>query len=292
MTQQLTTPPAALPVLPAPTHADVAYGWHERHVLDFWHAEPRRAGTLTPLMVFIHGGGFRNGDKRVLGPAQLEHWLAAGISVASINYRLSQHAPAPASFQDGARAIQFLRTKASEWGFDPARIAASGGSAGAGISLWVGFHDDMADPSSPDPVARQSTRLSCMLVRNGQTSYDTRFIRRHIGGPAYKQVALTDLFRLEEGEADAPPPEKARIMEQTAPINLVSAGDPPAYLTYTQQNVPTTAETDAGTGIHHPTFGYLLKDKMDTLGIECVVRCGVTPPGGSEETEWLLKHLG
>ena len=277
--------------LPPPTHADVPYGPHERHVLDFWRSETGAGGQPTPLLVFIHGGGFRGGDKRTLGLAQLERWLGAGLSVASINYRLSQHAPAPASFQDGARAIQFLRSKAGQWRFDPRRVAASGGSAGAGISLWIGFHDDLADPVSDDPVARQSTRLSCMLVRNGQTSYDTRFIRRHIAGAAYRNQALIQLFQLEEGESEHPPPEKARVMEETAPINFVSAGDPPAYLTYSQQNLPTTPETNEGTGIHHPTFGYLLKEKMDELGIECVVRCGVTPPGEPAEIDWLLKHL-
>jgi len=44
---------------------------------------------------------------------------------------------------DCARAIQFLRSKAARWNIDPKRIAATGGSAGAGISLWLGFHDDL-----------------------------------------------------------------------------------------------------------------------------------------------------
>jgi hypothetical protein len=274
----------------------VAYGPHERHVLDFWEPETWGKGAEAPLIVFIHGGGFRNGDKGSVAP-YLESWRHAGFAVASIHYRLSQHEPAPASFVDGARAVQFLRTKAAEWGFDASRIAASGGSAGAGISLWIGFHSEMADPSSADPVARQSTRLSCMLVRNGQCSYDTRFIRKHIRGAAYNHVALRELYRLEEGESESPPPAKARLMEETAAINLVGPGDPPAYLTYSQENIPTTDDTDQGTGIHHPTFGYLLKEKMDAFGIECVVRCGVerranSPYHSQEEIDWLRRQLG
>ncbi|MGH2354234.1 MAG: alpha/beta hydrolase fold domain-containing protein [Chloroflexota bacterium] len=279
-----------LPPLPPPTHADVPYGSYERTVLDFWKAEARD-GRPPPLIVFIHGGGFRGGDKRALGRPQLERWLEAGLAVASVNYRLSQHALAPAPFQDGARAVQFLRSQAEAWGFDARRVACSGGSAGAGISLWIGFRDDMADPHSDDPVARQSTRLSCMLVRNGQTSYDTRFIRRHIQGPAYRHPALIQLFRLQEGEADDPRPEKARMMEETAPINFVTADDPPAYLTYAQEHRPTTPETDQNTGIHHPTFGVLLNERMDAVGVECVVRCGVTPPGAPDEIGWLRRHL-
>ncbi len=58
----------------------------------------------------------------------------------------------PAPQHDGARAIQFLRSKAGEWNLDPKRFAAFGGSAGTGISLWTGLHDDLADPKSSDPV--------------------------------------------------------------------------------------------------------------------------------------------
>src|SRR5262249_58540664 len=83
---------------------------------------------------------------------------------------------------DGARAIQFLRSKAAEWNLDPKKFAATGGSAGAGISLWVGFHDDLADPVSTDPVSWQSTRLTCMAVLGAQASYDPRWIQRGIGG--------------------------------------------------------------------------------------------------------------
>jgi hypothetical protein len=246
-------------------------------------------------VVWIHGGGFRGGDKRSVA-AFLEDWRAAGLAVAAIHYRLSQDAPAPASFQDGARAVQFLRSKAPEWGFDPRRVGASGGSAGAGISLWIGLRGDQADPTSSDPVARQSTRLSCLLVRGAQTSYDTRFIRAHIQGSAYRHPALVQLFRLEEGEAEEPPPEKARLMEATAALNFAGPGAPPVYFVYPRPNTPTTPETDAGTGIHHPTFGYLLKERLDALGVECVVRCGVPPPGTpgydpSEEVGWLLEHL-
>jgi acetyl esterase/lipase len=291
MTTPSATSPAVPPPVPPPAFVDVPYGPHERNTLDFWPAEPAGGDRVPPLLIYIHGGGFRSGDKRTgNGLHALRDWLRAGISVASINYRLSQHAPAPAPFEDGARAVQFLRTRAGEWRFDPHRIAASGGSAGAGISLWIGFHDDMADPASADPLARQSTRLACMLVRNAQTSYDTRFIRQEIRGPAYQHPALAQLFGLREGEAEAPPPDKARLMEQTAPINYVSAGDPPVYLSYGQLDAPTTPSTDANTGIHHPTFGHRLKEKMDALGIECVVRCGA-PVADPAETDWLLHQL-
>ncbi|MFN5960821.1 MAG: carboxylesterase family protein, partial [Verrucomicrobiota bacterium] len=122
------------PVNPAPTAANVKYGEHERQVLDFWKAEgdgPR------PLLFFIHGGGWRNGDKSGIRVAP---YLQAGISVVSINYRYTQLAgdvvpPVKAPLHDAARALQFVRSKAGEWNLDKTKVVASGGSAGACSSL-------------------------------------------------------------------------------------------------------------------------------------------------------------
>ena len=76
-----------------PMYCDVAYGDHTRNVLDFYRAE----GEKTPLLVYIHGGGFKGGDKNALPSALLDACLAAGISVATINYPLSDTDPYPAS---------------------------------------------------------------------------------------------------------------------------------------------------------------------------------------------------
>ena len=163
------TPPA----LPKPTLENVAYGTHERQVLDFYKAA---SGKPTPLLFFIHGGGWVAGDKRGLTGPAVKSYLGAGISVVSINYRYSWQAqlagikpPVKAPLEDAARALQFVRSKAGEWNIDKQRISASGGSAGACSSLWLAFHKDMADPKSSDPVARESTRLWSAAVVGAQT---------------------------------------------------------------------------------------------------------------------------
>ena len=97
------------PRLEQPTHADVKYGAHERQVLDFWRAPGDKP---SPVLVHIHGGGFVGGDKRSLSPILLREALASGISVASIHYRfVGKGVTFPAPQQDGARAIQFIRSK-------------------------------------------------------------------------------------------------------------------------------------------------------------------------------------
>lgn len=179
------------PTKPAADLADVRYGPHERNLLNVWKAKPPpgQAGPR-PLVVFFHGGGFRSGDKSIVPAWLLRDCLDQGISVASANYRLSQIAPFPAPMLDGARVIQYLRLNAAELGVDPNRIAASGSSAGAGIALWVGFHDDLADPTSNDPVARQSSRVCCLGVEGAQTTYDPRMIKTIVGGRAHEHSAL------------------------------------------------------------------------------------------------------
>jgi iduronate 2-sulfatase len=147
--------------VPIPTKVGIKYGDHPRHILDFWQAE---ADKPTPLVLVIHGGGWRGGSKeRMARFADARALLDAGISVAAINYRLMRHAadvtpPVKAPMHDSARALQFIRTQAKAWNIDPTRIGLAGGSAGACTSLWLAYHDDLADPTSDDPVARQSTR--------------------------------------------------------------------------------------------------------------------------------------
>jgi acetyl esterase/lipase len=177
----------------APTFKDVNYGPHERNVLDFWQAKSEKP---TPVVVYIHGGGFVAGDKSSVNAAMLKVCLDAGISCAAINYRYTTTAPFPGPMHDSARAIQFIRSKATEWNIDPKRIAAYGGSAGAGISMWLAFHDDLANPHSEDPVLRQSSRLTCAGSIGGQSTYDPLKIKELIGGRAWQHPALLPFYNL------------------------------------------------------------------------------------------------
>ena len=262
-----------------PTHRDVKYGPYDRNIMDVWLAESDKP---TPVLVSIHGGGFRAGNKGVKGDL-LSQCLEAGISVVAITYRLSDEAIAPAQFLDSARAIQFIRHKAEEWNLDPTRMAATGGSAGAGISLWLGFHDDLADPGNEDPVLRESTRLTCMSVNGGQTSYDPRFIRDLFPGTdTFQHSALAQLFAVDLDRLDDLPDEKYDLFEEVSPINHLTKDDPPAQLSY--GGSLDTQVTNQSIGIHHAKFGEVLKKKMDAFGIQCDVYAGPDVLGGGEKT--------
>jgi acetyl esterase/lipase len=249
-----------------PTHADVKYGPHERNVFDLYLPESDKP---TPLVLYIHGGGFQGGDKRSASGARI--YLDAGFAVAALNYRLTNTAPMPAAYLDCARALQFLRYHAKKWNLDPARVASTGGSAGAGTSLWIAFHDDLADPKSEDPIARQSTRLTCVAVSNGQSSYDPRFAEK-IGLPRpnfERHSFFLPFYNIKKDEIDTPGAYK--LYEEGAPITYLSKDDPPALLVYSYADEKVTNQSNLGLVVHHPRFGIALKDQMDKLGIECVV---------------------
>jgi acetyl esterase/lipase len=278
-----TTKPAdaAVPQPPAvsgPTLANVAYGAHERQVLDFYQA---KSDKPTPLLFFIHGGGWVSGDKGFTkNPGTLKQCLDAGISVVSINYRYSWQAqiagvkpPVKAPLEDAARALQFVRSKAVEWNIDKQRIGASGGSAGACSSLWLAFHSDMADPKSSDPVARESTRLWCAAVNGAQTSLDPKELKEwtpnsRYGGHAFGFMDPKDSKTRDTRFAEflAHREEVLPWIKEYSPIEHVTADDPPVYLIYAASPALGEPQKDP---THTANYGVKLQEKCKSLGVEC-----------------------
>ena len=274
---------------PEPDHADVIYGPHERNRLDLWLAPSAKP---TPLLVFIHGGGFVGGDKRNIPADLIAQARGRGWSVASLNYRLAQKAKYPAAMEDGRRAVQYLRWKAREYNFDPQRFAASGGSAGAVICLWIGFRPDHANPASGDALERQSTRFRAMALIGAQTFLEPRLLKEQISEATaqHRSIPLFLGFQPEMLYSE----ELAAVARDLQAITWVSKAAPPVYLFYSEPKGPVPAGAQPGTGIHHITFGHALKPKMDALGVECVVRHRDDLDGKSQVTEmieFLAKHL-
>lgn len=282
--QQSQRPAAARP---APSIANEHYGPHERQVLDLWTA---KSDQPAPLVVYIHGGGFRAGSKDSVSPGLVKTLLDKGISVMAINYRFSPEVTFPAHYLDCARAIQYARSHAKEWNLDPKRVGATGGSAGAGTSLWLGFHDDLADPKSTDPVLRESTRLSCMAVFGAQSTYDPFVITEWVGEAAARHPALEGFYGLKWDQYDTP--QARETFKKAAAITYLTHDDPPVYAFYNEPRGPLPADARPGTGIHHINFGLKLKEQMDKLGIECTIRHQDEHASSAQETvDFLVKHL-
>jgi len=262
-----------------PTAANVAYGDHPRQVLDFYQA---KSDQPTPLVLYIHGGGWVNGDKSGFNA---KPFLDAGISVAAINYRMAAKnqkdpnaapsavelkivPPVKAPLEDAARALQFIRSKAKEWNIDKKRIGATGGSAGGCSSLWLAFHDDMADPKSSDPVARESTRLYCAAVNGAQTSLDPKELREWMPNYGYGAHA----FGLPKFEALYDDRDKVLPwIKEYSPIEHVSKDDPPIFMFYGTQETPPVVGTKQKDPTHSAILGIKLEERLKAAGVECVL---------------------
>jgi len=114
-------------------------GGHERNKLDLY--LPKQAGRegrtpdKLPLIIWVHGGAWRAGSKRNC-PAT--RFLRKGYAVASINYRLSQHAIFPARIEDCKAAVRWLRANSNRYGLDGERIGVWGSSAGGHLVALLG----------------------------------------------------------------------------------------------------------------------------------------------------------
>ncbi|QGJ68815.1 Hypothetical protein PBC10988_4780 [Planctomycetales bacterium 10988] len=251
---------------PRPTRANVPYGDHERQVLDFWQAE---SAEPTPFVLFIHGGGFAAGSKESLKASTLKDLLDAGISVAAVNYRYYQQSPLPAALQDCRRALQFVRSKADGWNLDKTHAGATGGSAGAVASMYLAFHDEMADPTSSDPIARESTRLTCVATTAGQTTLDTHWWATNVPGWPKDEGIKQDTHAYRRwgiSEADF-----TAVVNDSSALSLISKDDPPIWMSYWMRpgdSMPKDLKRATSWRIHHVSFGVALKEKMDSLGIE------------------------
>lgn len=289
----------AEPPQPPPTHASVAYGSHERQVLDFWRASSARP---TPLVFHIHGGGWVTGDKaRVMG---LERFLAEGISVVSINYRYVTQAitagvqpPVQWPLHDAARALQFVRHRAAEWNIDSARIGATGGSAGACSSLWLAFHDDLADARSPDPIARQSTRLWCAAVSGAQTTLDPAQMKAwtpnsRYGGHAFGFMPDVKNLRTRDTQFAEFLAAREKVLpwiRAYSPYEHVTPDDPPVYLIYT---APPALGQDQKDPTHTANFGVKLQEKLRTAGVACeLVYPGAPDVRHAQSVDYLIATL-
>ena len=283
------------------TQENVAYGKHFRQVVDFYKADSTKP---TPVVLFIHGGGWVNGDKSgVQSSLDLAKLLKNGISVVSVQYRMVPDAqkngiqpPGKWPLEDAKRALQFVRSKSGEWNIDKIRIAACGGSAGACSSLWLAMHDDMSEAKSDDPVARESSRLWGAVVAGAQTQLDPKMTRQWMPNMAYgghafgfrsdKQERSSEFQRFYDGREQVLP-----WIREYSPMELLTRDDPPMILIYTgtEKVIKGQPQTDP---THSPLLGKMLAEKAEPLGVRAVVSYPAEPnPDYKNLTDSLMKLL-
>jgi acetyl esterase len=268
-----------------PTMEDVKYGPHARNVLDFYKAGSDKP---TPVVLFIHGGGFRGGSKKSVNQAILKELLAAGISVAAIEYRFVADKPLPAAHHDSLRALQFIRSKAPQWNIDKNRVGAFGGSAGAQICMWLAFHDEMADPHSSEPLKHESSRLKCVMTNGGQTTMDMDWWKKWVPGYEKPHRDRSEVY------GDVTDDKLRDIVKDISALSLITADDPPIFMSYGMKPdapIPVDSKRAQGWKVHHIIFGVKLKEKMDQLGVEANLKYPGVQTKYKTPTSFLIAKL-
>jgi acetyl esterase len=252
---------------PEPDVRDFRYGAHFGNDFDIYLAPDH--GKRTPLLVWIHGGAFLHGSKEGVSSRLVRECLANGISVASINYRLSQQAPFPAAFHDAARAVQYLRFDASRWNIDRDKICLAGSSAGGGISLWLAATEDRINPESTDLVEHYSSRPNLISGSDTQSSYDPNWIKQFLPASAYQQRAFLMLFRVPAKQQTEPWAREQ--FSQCSAIEHVGPHIPPTMLFYKYPDTYPTNDLPGGHAVHHPLFGLKFAEACAPHGVNVEV---------------------
>jgi acetyl esterase/lipase len=184
--------------------------------------------ALAPVVVFLHGGGWRLGSRHAAGPAYrgadptpFEQVARAGIAVASIDYRLSGEAVWPAQLHDAKAAVRWLRARAAELGIDPDRIASWGESAGGHLAELLGL---ATDPALEGEVGVTGPSSAVSAVAAWYAPSDVAAVATDLGqdpaDPGTREALLLG----------APPAGVPEVAAQASPITHVSAGAPPFLL--------------------------------------------------------------
>ncbi len=277
------------------TFVDEKYSQHPRNNFDIWLADLRKP---TPLVIYIHGGGFIGGDKsKYYASEDLVRFLDSGVSVAVINYRFMNEPPYGilSSMNDSKRCLQYIRYHAKKYNIDKKKIACTGGSAGAGTALWLAFSDDMADPENEDPVLRESTRLTCAGAFATQSTYDVYQWNAIIGLPEdsspEKQLAIARAFGFKTAK-NLNTPDAEIIRKELDFRSRMNKNSAPFFVFNKQKGgIPTTLDELN----HHPNHAKALKDKAEEVGLEAVVyapEIGIVDPSGKDLVQFVLEKFG
>ncbi|MEO1998143.1 MAG: alpha/beta hydrolase, partial [Planctomycetaceae bacterium] len=263
-------------------YRDVAYGSIEPE-LQTVDAYIVRSDKPTPVLMEFHGGGWRRGRRNMLSLYKgdlIRKVLDAGISVVSVDYRLAPKYRFPAQMEDAARAVQLVRSKAGEWNIDPQRISAIGGSAGGHLLSWVALNDDQVDLNSQDPVARQSSRLTCFVAQWAPldlTRVDPRALQR--SGPRGPDAANAFCSVLSVHPEDYNKSGSQAGIRAASPVFQVTPDDPPAFIMYggTPRGFDVRSLPSVSDAIHNPhsyLHAVLLVEALDRAGVPHVPHFG------------------
>jgi acetyl esterase/lipase len=207
-------------------HRDLPYvtNGHPRQKLDLYLP---KEGRELPLIIWVHGGAFRLGSKEDDVPLG---YLAAGYALASINYRLSQHAIFPAQIQDCKAAVRWLRANAGRFSLDPHRFGAWGPSAGGHLVAMLGTAGDVREFDVGENL-EQSSRVQAVVDYFGPTDFCQMDAHRVPGGMVHEPPDSP-----ESELVGGPIQENQDRVAKADPITYVTPNAPPFLVVHGDQD--------------------------------------------------------
>jgi acetyl esterase/lipase len=193
-----------------------------------------------PLVVYLHGGAWRAGDKTEYPKFLVQR----GYAVASVDFRSSNDARFPAQLHDIKAAIRFLRAQAKQYGYGADRIAIAGASSGAHLAALVATTNGVAElEGNEGDHAKESSAVQALVSWFGASNLTTILAQSTPYGLNVREPALKLLL-------GGTPDEQPALAKLASPITHVDAKDPPALLLHGDQDrqmpVNQTLELEAG----------------------------------------------
>jgi acetyl esterase/lipase len=187
--------------------------------LDLYLPAAVRVERGVPVVVLVHGGGWRSGFRSEFAPMAMR-LAQRGYAAVTVSYRLSGEALYPAAIHDVRAAVRWVRTHAGEYRLDPQRIALAGGSGGGQIASLAGVtgHLDKFDPGAA--TSSVSSSVQAIVTIDGLSDFTSEAARANEDDPSKHPSAAGAWF----GGRYA---EKTALWQEASPIRYVRPGMAP-----------------------------------------------------------------
>ncbi len=133
-------------------------------------ARPKAAAGPLPAVLFIHGGGFRAGNREGYN-AQIIRMAEKGYVAVTVSYRLAPKYPFPAAIHDTKAAVRWLRANAKKYNIDPDHIGVTGGSAGGTLAQMLGVTTDVKEFEGDGGNPKESSAVKCVVNVYGANDF-------------------------------------------------------------------------------------------------------------------------
>lgn len=229
----------------APLTKDITFATVDGHALKLDLFMPKTVKTNAkkpPLVVFIHGGGWRNGSYKRCHTKWLTEY---GFAVASVGYRLTDKAIFPAQVHDCKAAIRWLRAHGADYGYDATRIGVAGTSAGGYLALMMGVtgkasatnkakNDRHELEGKVGEYLDQSSAVHAIVDYYGPSD----FVLRSQNQPSKTESKDGSVYKLLGGPAS----KNLALAKLASPVFHVTKDDPPLLIIHGEKD--TTVKPD------------------------------------------------